>query len=87
MKRELTVFSMNGCVYCTLMKDALNEWGIPFVEANIDDDYEARAFLMLDEGHRSVPQLYYGSFHINKNINTTELTEEHVRSCIKRLEG
>jgi glutaredoxin len=87
LKKELVLYTQTFCGYCDVMKAKLNEWGVPYTVANIEEDNEAKAFIVLDEGHKTVPQLYYGSFNINRGINTEEYTEEMFRETIERIDG
>jgi glutaredoxin 3 len=60
-KREemLKVYSKNNCPFCDKAKHLLETKGISFSEVKIDQDSEAREWLMA-QGHRTVPQLYLG---------------------------
>jgi glutaredoxin 3 len=53
----ITIYSKNSCAYCVQAKNLLNAKGIPFTEVKIDEDAEAREFV-LSQGHRTVPQIY-----------------------------
>ena len=53
----ITVYSKNNCPYCVQAKNLLQLKGIVFEEVKIDEDSEAREFV-LGEGHRTVPQIY-----------------------------
>lgn len=55
----LTVYSKTVCAHCTQAKQYLNQLSIPFDEINIEEDSQARDFVVL-AGHRSVPQIYVG---------------------------
>jgi glutaredoxin len=68
------------------MKSKLDEWGYKYITKNIKADDAARAFLVLDEGHKTVPQLYYGNTHINPNINTKEYTQNILEQYIGHLD-
>ena len=54
----LTVYSKNNCPFCVQAKSLLQLKGVEFEEIKIDEDSEAREFV-LGEGHRTVPQIYY----------------------------
>ena len=54
----LTVYSKTVCPYCVNAKNFLKAKNIPFNEVNIEENPEARQF-MVDKGHRSVPQIYH----------------------------
>lgn len=54
----LTIYSKNNCPFCEQAKNFLKIKNINFREVNIDQDSEARRFIM-SEGHRAVPQVYF----------------------------
>ncbi len=56
----ITIYSKAGCGYCTAAKSLLESWDIQFEEVRIDQDNDARNFV-LEEGHKTVPQLYVGT--------------------------
>ena len=86
MKHELTLYTQPGCRYCDMMKSKLDEWGYKYITKDIKADDTARAFIVLDEGHKTVPQLYYGKTHINPNINTVEYTQNILEQYIGHLD-
>ena len=53
----LTVYSKNNCPFCVQAKNLLTLKGIEYEEIKIDENPEAREFV-LAEGHRTVPQIY-----------------------------
>ena len=53
----ITVYSKNNCPFCVQAKNLLQLKGIVFEEVKIDENSEAREFI-LGEGHRTVPQIY-----------------------------
>jgi len=53
----ITVYSKNNCPYCTQAKNLLKSRGVAFEEINIEEQPEAREFI-LAEGHRTMPQIY-----------------------------
>jgi len=57
--RMLTVYSKNHCPFCTKALHLLKANGIAFEEIKIDEDPEARDWLIA-QGHRSAPQIYLG---------------------------
>jgi glutaredoxin 3 len=60
----LTVYSKTVCPYCVQAKNYLKNKNIVFNEINIEEDQEARDFIM-GQGHRTVPQIYFnGSLFI-----------------------
>lgn len=58
----LTIYSKNHCPYCDQAKALLKSKGIDFVEVKIDEDEQAKEFIV-SKGHRTVPQLY-----LNENL-------------------
>ena len=55
----LTIYSKTQCPNCVNAKNFLKAKKIDFEEKNIETDEQARDFL-LAQGHRSVPQIYFG---------------------------
>ena len=53
----ITVYSKKHCPFCDQAKNLLQLKGVEFEEVKIDEDSEAREFV-LGEGHRTVPQIY-----------------------------
>ena len=53
----LTVYSKNNCPFCDRAKALLESKGIEFKIVNIQDEPDAREFLV-DQGLRSVPQVF-----------------------------
>jgi len=53
----ITVYSKNNCAFCTQAKNLLKSKGIEYTEVKIDEDAEAKDFV-LAQGHRTVPQIY-----------------------------
>lgn len=63
----ITVYTKTVCPMCLQMKKLLQLKGIEFREVNIEEDGNARMFL-ISEGHKSVPQLYAGEEHIDTTV-------------------
>jgi len=55
----LKVYSKNNCPQCEQVKHLLTTKGITYKEIKIDEDQEAREWLIA-QGHRTAPQLYLG---------------------------
>lgn len=53
----LKIFSKENCTYCVQAKRLLESKNIDYVEVRIDQDADAREFV-LSRGHRTVPQIY-----------------------------
>ena len=56
----LTVYSKNHCPFCDKAKHLLKTKNIAYEEIKIDEDQEAREWL-IGQGHRTAPQIYKGS--------------------------
>ena len=55
----LTVYSKNHCPFCDQAKALLKRKNIAFEEIRIDENPDARQFIV-EAGHRTVPQIYNG---------------------------
>jgi glutaredoxin len=86
MKHELTLYTQPNCMYCDMMKAKLNEWGYKYNVKNIQEDDAAKAFIVLDRGHRTVPQLHYGRMNINHGVNTEDFTQSILEQYIGHLD-
>lgn len=53
----LTVYSKNNCPFCDKAKHYLKTNGFEYEEIKIDEDPEARDWLVA-QGHRTAPQIY-----------------------------
>jgi len=53
----ITVYSKNHCPFCDKAKALLKLKGVDYTEIKIDEDQQAREFV-LSQGHRTVPQIY-----------------------------
>ncbi len=77
----LTVYSKDSCPFCEQAKNLLTIKKIAFEVIKIDEDVDAREFIM-SEGHRTVPQIYQdgklfvaGGFQGLKKLTNEQLTE------------
>ena len=53
----IKLYSKDNCGYCMMAKGFLNNNGFEYEIVAIDKDDEARDFIM-NEGHRTMPQIY-----------------------------
>jgi glutaredoxin 3 len=53
----LTIYSKTVCPYCVQAKNYLKSKNINFREVNIEQDVEAREFI-INQGLRTVPQIF-----------------------------
>lgn len=83
----LTVYSKTVCPYCVNAKNFLKSKNIPFTEVNIEQDPDARNFI-LSEGHRSVPQIYFnGDLFVEGGFQgLSKLSEDEIRSRMNLTE-
>ena len=80
----LTVYSKNYCSYCTQAKNYLTKNNIAFQEKNIENDKQAREFI-LAQGHRTLPQIYfYGSLFVDGGWQG--LSKMSTQEIIQRIE-
>jgi glutaredoxin len=59
----LTVYTKDNCPFCDRAKALLESRGVAYTTINIEVRTEAREFL-LDQGLRSVPQIFNGTILI-----------------------
>lgn len=56
----LTVYTKNNCPFCDRAKALLESRGVEYRAINLEDQPDARDFLV-DQGLRSVPQIFNGT--------------------------
>lgn len=56
----VTIYTTGYCSYCTRAKQLLGKKGVAFVEVDVSDDDERRAWLVETTGRRTVPQVFIG---------------------------
>ena len=80
----ITVYSKANCPFCVNAKTFLKNKGIDFVEVRIDEDAEAKEFV-LSQGHRTVPQLYKDGklFDDGGYTGLTKLTESQLKARLE----
>ncbi len=76
----ITVYSKSNCPFCVQAKNLLTLKNIQFEEINIEQDADARAFV-LAQGHRTVPQIYRnGQLLVEGGFQgLSKLTEEEIK--------
>ena len=72
--KEVVVYSKNMCGYCTQAKSWLKTKGIEYKEINIEEQPEAREFV-ISEGHRTMPQIYVDGKRIGGYQQLIQLNE------------
>jgi glutaredoxin len=80
----LTVYSKTVCPFCVNAKNYLKSKNIPFEEINIEEDDQARQFIV-DKGHRTVPQIYFdGELFVEGGFQgLSKLTQADIRERMK----
>lgn len=76
------LYTQNNCPFCVIMKDKLDDWGIKYEVINLHEQPDAKTFLK-ENGHRTVPQLYYRNIHLNKDVDTVDFTSKLFFSQMK----
>lgn len=76
----LTLYSKTVCPFCVNAKNFLKNKNIPFREINIEDNDDARQFI-IDKGHRTVPQIYFnGELFVEGGFQgLSKMTEADIR--------
>ena len=69
---KIQVYTKNMCGYCTQAKNYLTNKGIEFETINIEEKPEAREFV-INEGHRTMPQIYINDKSIGGYTQLIEL--------------
>lgn len=77
----LKVYSKSNCPFCDKAKYLLTTKNIPFEVVNIEEQPEAREWLMA-QGHRAVPQLYLdqGLFVEGGYQGLAKLSDEEIQA-------
>ena len=80
---RVKVYSTANCPFCVKAKQLLSKWSIPYDEAMIDSDMQARReFSAVTNGARTVPQIVIDGVCIG---GFTELTELHMDDKLDHL--
>ena len=84
----IKIFSKTGCPYCDRAKATLTQRGYQYEEIRIDEDSEARDFVLAN-GHKTVPQLYVGETLLVEGgfqgLNT--MTTKQIALRIREING
>lgn len=83
----LTVYSKANCPFCDQAKNLLKLKNIAFAEIRVDENSEARQFIV-NEGHRTVPQIYKdGKLFVQGGYQgLSRLTEDQLREKLNVIE-
>jgi len=82
----ITVYSKNNCPFCVQAKNLLTLKGITYEEINIEENPDARAFV-LEQGHRTVPQIYRdGKLLVEGGFQgLSKLTEDELKERVNAI--
>lgn len=82
----LTVYSKNNCPFCVQAKNLLKSKNIAFEEIRIDEDAAAKEFI-LEQGHRTVPQIYLnGKLFVEGGYQgLSKLTEDQIKEKLNAI--
>lgn len=58
---KVTVYSNQSCIYCSLVKNYLNEEGVLFEEVDVDADPSLIQMLLQESGQMGLPQTKVGN--------------------------
>ena len=64
----IKIYSKNSCAFCVRAKQYLESKNITYEEVNIEQDLEARQWI-LEQGHRTVPQIYINDRLVEGGFN------------------
>lgn len=79
----ITIYTKDNCQFCDMAKALLESRGVEYSSINVSENPEAREFL-IDNGHRSVPQIYRGTTHIPGGYQgIAGMSEEEFNTKIK----
>ena len=62
--REVTIYTTMTCPFCYKAKGLLNELKVSFNEISVDLKPKLREQMAAKAGRTSVPQIWFGDFHI-----------------------
>jgi glutaredoxin 3 len=83
----LKVYSKDNCPFCLQAKAFLEKKGIDFEEVRVDQNSQAREFIV-NAGHRTVPQIYQdGKLFVEGGFQgLTKLTEDQLKEKLSVIQ-
>ena len=79
----ITVYTKDNCPFCDMAKSLLETRGVEYRTVNVSEQSEARDYL-IENGHRSVPQIFKGTTHIPGGYQgIAGMSEEEFNTKIK----
>ena len=77
---QYIVYGMQGCNWCVRAQNLIRNKGLKPTYVDILEVPEARDFIVEQEGHRTVPQVYTeNAMGIKEHIGGYEALEEHFK--------
>lgn len=73
---KVVVYGRPSCMYCENAKSLLESHNINYVYVDVYKDDTAKAMIM-EEGHRTVPQIYVDHVHLGGFAELNEILNEH----------
>ena len=72
---EVTMYTTSTCPYCRAAKKLLNTKGIRYIEIDVQSTL-ARNEMVSRSGRRTVPQIFFGDWHVGGFDDLAELDGE-----------
>lgn len=72
---NVTLFTKSNCEHCRRAKSILKEHDIDFTQINIDQSAGTRDICIYHSGSATVPQIFFGDYHINGADDLAQLAE------------
>lgn len=85
MKGRVTIYSTTGCPHCKHAKSILNQFGIPFVDIDLETYPQARKEMHEKTDRRTVPQIFFNGIHVGGDDEFTNLVRLHNMFIIGHL--
>ena len=82
----LTIYTSPRCHHCTNVKEYLQELDISYKEVDISADQASKDWI-LEQGHRTVPQIYQGNTLVVEDGATSllRLTKAQIEDIIDNI--
>lgn len=61
---RVVMYTANPCPYCIYAKRLLDERNIAYIEHDLTGDFEGRKNLINKTRKRTVPQIFFGDYHV-----------------------
>jgi len=62
--KPVLIYTLRSCPFCIRAKALLEETQATYTEVDVTSDYDARARISAESGHRTFPQIYIGDAFI-----------------------